>query len=249
MAEVIFAERYIQTALSILQQILRDESKGIDAAAELIVESLAAGGVIHVFGSGHAHLFAEELAYRAGGLAPVNPIVDYGYTLMGGSASRSTRLERLEGYAVVQLQNYDLRPGEVLLAVSQSGINPGPVEAALFAKEKGLHVVAVTSLVHSGNLPSRHSSGKRLFEIADVVIDSHVPMGDALVELHPDIPKVSPGSTVVGAAILQALVAEVASRLLQRGTEPPVWISSNVPGGDEHNLRLAEKYPSRLKAF
>ena len=181
MTEIPFAERYLQAALTILQQIVRDESRAIDAAAELILNSLAEGGTLHVFGSGHAHLFAEELAYRAGGLAPVNPLVDYGYTLMGGSASRSTRLERLEGYAIVQMQNYDLRTGEVLLAVSQSGINAGPVEAALFAKERDLHVVAVTSLAHSGNLPSRHSSGKRLFEIADVVIDTHVPMGDALV--------------------------------------------------------------------
>ena len=228
---------------------MHDEAMTIDRAAEMMVTSLAGGGTLHVFGAGHAHLFAEELAFRAGGLAPVNPIVDYGYTLMGGSASLSTRLERLEGYATAKLQSYDLRPGEVLLVVSQSGINPGPVEAALYAKERHLNVIAVTSVGHSRGMLSRHSSGKRLYEIADVVIDNHVPMGDALVELRPGFPRVSAASTVVGAAILQALVAEVTSRLMQRGIEPPVWISSNVPDGDAHNKRLAEKYPARIKAF
>ncbi len=249
MAEIPLARQYLQTTFSILQQVLHYEQANLDAATRLIAESLESGGVLHVFGAGHAHLFAEEVAYRAGGLVPVNPILDYGYTLMGGSASRSTRLERLEGYAKILLGNYDLRSGEVLVIVSQSGINPGPVEAALAGKEKSLHVVAVTSRGQSRLLPSRHSSGKRLFEIADVVIDNHVPTGDAVVELRPDLPKVSAVSTVVGAAILQSLVAEVAARLLQMGTEPPIWISANVPGGDEHNLQLAAKYPSRIKSF
>ncbi|HSV86053.1 MAG TPA: SIS domain-containing protein [Levilinea sp.] len=248
MAEIAFAERYLQAVISIVHQMLRDEALALDKAAELLVASLAQGGALHVFGAGHAHLFAEELAFRAGGLAAVNPIIDYGYTLMGGSATRSTRLERLEGYATAQLQSYDLRPGEVLLVVSQSGINPGPVEAALYAKEKAMNVIAVTSVVHSRSMLSRHSSGKRLFEIADVVIDNHIPSGDALVELRPGFPKVSAASTVVGAAILQALVAEVSSRLMQRGIDPPVWISSNVPEGDAHNQQLAEMYPARLKA-
>lgn len=249
MSKIPFALQYYQASMAILRSIFDEEQDHLDMAATYMVETLAKGGVIHFFGAGHAHLFAEEVAYRAGGLVPVNPILDYGYTLMGGSASRSTRLERLEGYARIILANYDLRPGEVLVIVSQSGINPGPVEAALEGKAKGLRVIAITSLTQSRSLPSRHSSGKRLFEIADVVIDNHVPIGDAIVELRPELPKTSAVSTVVGAAILQSLMAEVAARLLERGVMPAIWVSANVPGGDEHNLELASKYPTRLKSF
>jgi uncharacterized phosphosugar-binding protein len=249
MSKLPFAQQYFQAVITLVQAILEQEQDNLDAAATLWVKSLAEGGVIHIFGAGHAHLFAEEVAYRAGGLVQVNPIVDYGYTLLGGSASRSTRLERLEGYARAILASYDLKPGEVLVIVSQSGINPGPIEAALEGKKRGLHVIAITSLAQSRQLPSRHSSGKRLFELADVVIDNHIPLGDAIIELRPDLPKVSAVSTVIGAAILQSLVAEVAARLLHRGIMPAIWVSANVPGGDEHNLELAAKYPSRLKPF
>jgi uncharacterized phosphosugar-binding protein len=243
------AGKLFAVAVDTIQRVVQEEAGNLEAAAQLVAKSLASGGVLHIFGAGHSHLFAEDLAYRAGGLVPVNPILDIGYTLMAGPPSRSTRLERLEGYAEALLENYDLRPGEVLIVMSQSGRNPGPVEAALSAKRRGLHVVAVTSLGHSRAVESRHSSGKRLFELADVVIDNHVPMGDAALELAPGRPRVAPLSTIVGAAILQALVAEVAGRLLTMGLEPPIWISSNVPGGDEHNQRLAAQYPSRLRHF
>ncbi len=249
MTDIPLIQTYFKEATELLESVLRDEAHNLDRTAALIADSLAAGGVLHVFGAGHGHLFAEELAYRAGGLVPINPIVDYGYTLMGGSASRSTKLERLEGYSRILLENFEFRRGEVILIVSQSGINPGPVEAALTAHAHGLQVVAVTSLGQSSSLPSRHSSGLHLFEIADVVIDNHVPTGDALVELKPGFPKVAAVSTVVGAAILQSLVAEVTHRLLDRGLEPPIWISANVPEGDEHNRKMAGKYPSRMKAY
>ncbi|MBS3949191.1 MAG: SIS domain-containing protein [Peptococcaceae bacterium] len=249
MSKISFAQHYFKTAISILEEIIQDEQSNLDRAADLITQSLTEGGVLHIFGAGHSHLFAEELAFRAGGLVAINPILEYGYTLMGGSASRSTQLERLEGYSKIVLENYHLRPKEVIIITSQSGINPGPIEAALSAKEKGLFVVALTSMHQSSKLSSRHSSGKKLFEIADVVLDNHVPSGDAVIELQTDFPKVAAVSTVTGAAILQSLVAEVAHRLLRDGIQPPIWISSNVPAGDEHNNKLASQYPSRLKSF
>jgi uncharacterized phosphosugar-binding protein len=249
MTEIPNIHTYFKGATAILEQVLRSETHNLDRAAQLITDSLSGSGVLHIFGAGHGHLFSEELAYRAGGLVPINPIIDYGYTLMGGSASRSTKLERLEGYSRILMGNYEFRQGEVIVIVSQSGINPGPIEVALVGREEGLQVIAVTSLGQSKSMPSRHSSGMRLFEVADVIIDNHVPIGDALVELKPDFPKVAAVSTVIGAAILQSLVAEVALRLLDRGLEPPIWVSANVPEGDEHNQRMAGKYPSRLKAY
>lgn len=244
-----YAKQYLQTAAAALERILATQAEAMDTAAGWAAESILAGGVLHVFGSGHSHELAEEISFRAGGLAAVNPLLDTNLTLMGGPASFSTRLERLEGYAEALLQNYDLRPGEVMLVLSQSGINPGPVEMALAAKKRGLRVAAVTSLAHSRAAASRHSSGLRLFEAADVVIDNCVPAGDACIDHGPDMPPTSPLSTVAGAAILQALVAEVAARIRAAGQVPPVWVSSNLPQGDAHNQGLIGRYPSRRLSF
>lgn len=241
------AEEYLNRAVQLLQEIASDEQKPFETASELIANSLIQGGMLHAFGTGHSHALVEEITRRAGGLIPVNAILDINYTLLGGPPSHSRRLERLEGYASILFEGYDLRPKEVLIIISQSGINPGPIEAALIAKRLGLYVVAVTSLKQSSSETSRHSSGKRLFELADVVLDSHVPVGDAAIELRPDLPKISPLSTVASAAILQALIAEVGARLIQGNMEPPIWSSGNVPGGDERNRLIVTKYQTRFK--
>jgi len=179
-------ERYFEVVFQTLETVRRAEATTMSQVAERITTSLAQGGVLHIFGAGHAHLLAEEISYRAGGLVPVNPILDIGYTLMANPPSRTTALERLEGYARTLMEGYDLRPGEVLIVFSQSGINPGPVEVALYGKEKGLTVVAITSLTQSRNQASRHSSGKRVFEIADLVIDTHIPPAMRRWRLHRD---------------------------------------------------------------
>ncbi|WP_322807283.1 SIS domain-containing protein, partial [Thermanaerothrix sp.] len=121
-------ERYFETVFRTLETVRQAEAATLTQVAERITASLAQGGVLHIFGAGHAHLLAEEISYRAGGLVPVNPILDIGYTLMANPPSRTTALERLEGYARTLMDGYDLRPGEVLIVFSQSGINPGPVE-------------------------------------------------------------------------------------------------------------------------
>ncbi len=240
---------YFQTAIKTLSTVMETQAAALDQAAEWITTSIAAGGVLHVFGSGHSHVISEDVFWRAGGLAPVNAILDFNLTqLGGGSPTRSTRLERLEGYSRIILDNYDLRSGEVIVIVSQSGINPGPVEAAMAARSLGLKVVAITSVEQSSHMPSRHSSGKHLFELADLVIDNCVLPGDACIEIAPDQPKCAPLSTVVCCSIMQCLVAEVATRLYQQGIEPPVWVSANVPGGDARLAHLTERFGgARLK--
>jgi uncharacterized phosphosugar-binding protein len=240
---------FFQVAIRALERVRATQHQSIATAGMWVAESIRQNGVLHIFGAGHSHLFGEEATYRAGGLAPVNAILDIGYTMMAAPPSHSTRLERLEGYALSVLANYDLRAGEVFLVMSQSGINPGPVEAALEAKALGLRVVAVSSLEQSRSSASRHSSGKRLFEVADLAIDNLVPPGDASLELRPDAPRLAPLSTIVGAAILHAIVVAAVQRLLEEGIEPPVWMSSNVPGGDEHNARLKARYASRRRSF
>lgn len=240
---------YFRTAIQTIEKVMDTQAETLDLAAAWITDSIEKDGVLHLFGAGHSHAITEDVFWRAGGLAPVNAILDYGYTLLGGgSPTRGTRLERLEGYSEIILDNYDLRPGEILIVVSQSGINPGPLEAALSAKSKGLKVIALTSLEQSQNAKSRHSSGKRLFEIADLAIDNCVVPGDACIEIAPGLPKAAPLSTVVSCSILQSLVAEVATRLYLDGYEPPIWLSANVPGGDQRLDQLMERYGgSRLK--
>ncbi len=240
---------YLKTAMATIEKVMETQAGALDQAAEWIVESIKGGGVLHVFGSGHSHAISEDVFWRAGGLAPVNAILDINLTQIGGgSPTRSTRLERLEGYARIILDNYDLRSGEVIIVVSQSGINPGPVEVAMAAKSMGLKVVAITSLEQSSHSPSRHSSGKHLYEVADLVIDNCVIPGDACIEIAPGLPKTAPLSTVVCCSIMQCLVAETATRLYQQGIDPPVWTSANVPGGDERLARLLEQFGgARLK--
>jgi uncharacterized phosphosugar-binding protein len=243
------ASEFFQKVIETIEDVGRTQSDRIETASHWIAESIKAGGVLHIFGSGHSHIVGEDLFYRAGGLSPVNAILDYNLTQIGGGRpTRSTRLERLEGYAKIILDNYDLRSGEVLVIVSQSGINPSVVEAAFEGKALGLKVIAVTSLEQSSNAESRHSSGKRLFELADLVIDNRIPPGDAVIEIGEDLPKVAPISTIIHCLIMQAIVAEVATCLFKQGAKPPIWISANVPGGDEWAEEMMKQFGgSRLR--
>ncbi|NIS78682.1 MAG: sugar isomerase domain-containing protein [Anaerolineales bacterium] len=237
------AQVYFQKVCKLIEEVNQTQSETIDKASQWITDSIREGGVLHVFGSGHSHLVGEDLFYRAGGLAPVNAILDYNYTQMGGGdPTRSTKLERLEGYTKIILENYDLREGEILVIASQSGINPAVIEAAKEAKKKGLKVVALTSIKQSSQSKSRHTSGKRLFELADLIIDNCVPVGDAVIEIGEGLPMAAPVSTVIHCAIMQSIVAEVATRLHEQGVEPPIWISANVPGGDERTAELMKRY-------
>ena len=247
--EIPFARKLFSVAMDTLNLVMENEAQNIGEAAQKITRSISAGGIVHIFGAGHSHLFAEDISFRAGGLVPINPILDIDYTHMGGPPSRSSRLERLDGFATALLDSYEFCPGEVFIIMSQSGRNPGPVEAAIYAKNKQLQVIAVTSVEQSKAQPSRHPSGKNLYEIADLVIDNHVPAGDAAVELQKGLPKVAPISTIIGASILQAIVAEVAGLILEMGEFPPVWVSSNIDGGDEHNDKMAAKFKSRIRSF
>jgi uncharacterized phosphosugar-binding protein len=234
---------FFDRSMEVLKQIRETQAQAIETAADWIKDSIEQGGVWHVFGSGHSHAMCEELFYRAGGLAPVNAILDVNLSMFGGgSPTRGTNLERLEGYAKIIMASYDLRKGEVLLVVSNSGINAVPIEVAMIGKERGLKIIAMTNLTQSRAAQSRHSSGKKLYEIADLVIDNCIDVGDACVEIAPGLPKASSLSTLAGATIVQTIVAEVAARMHADGFEPPIWTSANVPGGDERTRLLYDRF-------
>ena len=231
------ASDYLTNAQEVLRKIQETQMEAILTAADWITDSLLAGGVFHAFGSGHSYIIAAEAHGRAGGLVPVQPIYD----------PAEGQAERLEGYAATVLNRYDVRPGEVLLIASNSGINAVPIEMALEAQKRGLKVVAITSMAHTRAAMPRHSSGKKLYEIADLVIDNCGIPGDAAIEV-PGFPgRVGATSSIAGAAIVNAITVQVAENLAARGVTPPILISANTEGGDEHNARIQAQYLDRLK--
>jgi len=237
------AQSYMEEVKNIISDIEEKETDQIEAAADEFMSTIENEGIIHVFGCGHSHMLAEEVFYRAGGLAVMNPILDSGIMLEEG-AVRSTEMERLEGYGEIIVNNYDLQPQDLMIVVSNSGRNPVPIDVALEAQKKGLKVIAITSLAYSQATTSRHSNGKRLFEIADLVIDNQTPYGDAVLEFGEI--KAVPASTISGALIINSIIAETLQRMEGKGMELPVYLSGNIDGADEKNKELMEKYGERV---
>ncbi|MEW6227770.1 MAG: SIS domain-containing protein [Bacillota bacterium] len=238
------AHSYFTRVRELLESVEETQFQAICKAADAIVESIRRGRTFHLFGTGHSHLIAEEAFCRAGGLVPVNAILEPALMLHEGPF-KATAMERLEGYAEVIADHAGVREGDTVIVISNSGRNVVPVEMALASKSRGAVVVALTSLAHSRKVASRHSSGKRLFEVADIVIDNCGVFGDAVLSVDELPTKVCPASTVTGAAIINALVAEVVERLIRAGIKPPVFISSNVEGGDEHNQQWEPRFAGK----
>jgi uncharacterized phosphosugar-binding protein len=224
------------------------DAGAFDPAIDLLVECVAAGGVLQAFGTGHSEAFAMEVAGRAGGLIPTNRIAlrdvvlhgSRGVDILGGSG--------LERDPSVVDELFDLSPvGEhdVFLIASNSGVNGSIVGMALKAKETGHKVIAVTSLQHTEAVEPKHPSGLKLKDVADVVIDNKAPYGDATLELGDGV-KVGAISSITAAFIAQLLTIAVAERIAGTGKTPPVYISANIPGGDEHNKALEDLYRDRI---
>ncbi len=227
-------QRYLETVSGLVER-LRDETwSDIAAAAELVATCLQSGGTVHAFGTGHSHMLAEELFYRAGGLVAVRPILFDGLMLHHG-AERSTAMERLPGLARILLDDHRVAAGDVLVVASNSGGNAVTTELAAAAGERGLVVIAITSLRHATSALARPVSGQRLHEIADLVVDNGGVPGDAGVSIAGAPHPVGPTSTVVGAAIVNAIAVEAVERLCASGHVPQVYASSNLAGGDEIN--------------
>jgi uncharacterized phosphosugar-binding protein len=238
-------EQYLRAVFELVERLRTDEAAAIEQAAAWVAECVGAGGVVHAFGSGHSHLLAEELYCRAGGLVPVNAVLDP--NLGFSSIVDSSLLERTEGYAQALFASLDVRSGDLMLVASVSGINPVGIEMSELARGRGCRVVGLTSARAYAGDASRHSSGRRLADVSDLVVDLHVPRGDAVHPLDGDDDvAVGAASTLLGAAAVNAIVVEAATLLARTGTPPPIFRSMNVAGGDEANARLVERYRSRL---
>ncbi|HEY6570904.1 MAG TPA: SIS domain-containing protein [Candidatus Limnocylindrales bacterium] len=229
--------RYLEIAGELVARLLDDEWPNIRAAAELVADTLAARGIVHAFGTGHSHMLAEELYYRAGGLVDVRPILFEGL-MLHASAPLSTTLERLPGLGAALLEDHPIHPGDALIVASNSGSNAVTSELAQLARDAGARVIAVTSLRHATSSAARATALPRLHELADVVIDNGGCVGDAAVEIRGVGSRVAPTSTVVGAAIVNAIEAEAVGILVERGAAPEIFASSNVEGGDAVNAAL-----------
>jgi len=236
-------ERYLAVVQGQLEGALTGQREALGRAAGWVADALVGGHGLYAAGTGHSHLLALELFYRAGGLVRAVPMLDEDL-MLHRSASRSSGHERETGRAAAMLERYGVGVGDVLLVVSNSGRNAVPVELALKGRERGARVVACTSLRHARAHGSRHASGKRLFEVADVVLDNAGVEGDAAVEVTPGL-VMGATSTAVGAALVQALVLEAASRALERGWTPEVYLSSNG-AGEAENARHLAKHVGRM---
>lgn len=242
------AEQYFDRVMDILQEVRRTQIRRIQQAAALVADTIARGGIIHIFGAGHSHLLAEEVFFRAGGLAPVNALLEPSLMLHAG-ALKSTAIEQIPQYAAILLEYHGVRSGDVLIIVSNSGVNSVPVELAIQARARRVATIGLTCVAYSQQLQPNNPAGKRLHEVVDLTIDNGGVPGDAILKVPGLGPGVGPTSTVVGATILNALMAEAIQRLRVQGLEPPVFLSSHLDGAVEHNAQLIQRYRERIRCL
>jgi uncharacterized phosphosugar-binding protein len=243
-------DTYLERATALLARIAAEERESIARAAMVVADRIAEDRLVYVIGpGGHSQIGAEEVFSRAGGLACIVSFIDDGFYL-GHGAARSMAIERTPGYARAILDHPEMGAGDVLIIVNAYGINAATIDSALIARERGMTSIGVTSVENQRGLPqghpSRHPSGKDLCDLVDIVVDTKMPMGDAVMAIDGVREKVGPVSTIVNAYTINSIMLEAIAELSRRGIEPPVWRSSNSPGGDEANVAVTERYRHRV---
>lgn len=232
---------YLMYVKSILEKTIDTQCQALEQAADLICDTCMQDGRFYVFGSGHSHMIAEELYIRAGGLAYVKAILPP-ELMLHEMPNKSTYLERLDGYAKAMLTLHKVEKKDTIMIISNSGRNCVPVEMALEARNIGTKVIAMTSMQHSTQTTSRHQSGKKLYELADVVLDNGAPKGDAAFYIDGLDTPTGPTSDAIGITMAQALIASAMDKMIKQGMTPPVFQSSNVDGADDYNNKLFDTY-------
>ncbi|MFH9673456.1 SIS domain-containing protein [Streptomyces sp. NPDC017405] len=241
------ADLFFDAAIGLLQRVRDEEAGAITAAGALLADTVAAGGRLFAFGAGHSSLAAQDVVYRAGGLALMNLLAVPGVVGVDVTpATLGSALERVDGLASAVLDTSPVRAGDALVIVSLSGRNALPVEMAQSARARGLRVIGVTSVAYAAQTTSRHGSGTFLKDHCDLVLDSKIAVGDAELTLDTIPAPFAPASTVVTTALMQAVMATAAAALADRGIEPPLLRSGNVDGGHEWNGRVMAEYGDRI---
>lgn len=243
------AKSYLEVLDPIMAQVAEQAAGPVQEAAELIAAAVRADGVLQAFGSGHSEALAMELAGRAGGLVPSNRISLRDVVVHGGESPEVLGRGILERDPGIAARLYELaapHSSDVFVIASSSGVNGSVVEMARIVRQHGHPLIAITSLEHTRGVESRHPSGQKLVDLADVVLDNGAPYGDAVLDL-PGGGTVCAVSSITAALLAQLVTAEVVRRLLEAGERPPVYLSANIPGGDEHNHALEERYAGRIR--
>ncbi|MFD8147054.1 SIS domain-containing protein [Streptomyces sp. NPDC059708] len=247
MSESKLAGQFFDAAIGLLERVRDEEGSRIAEAGTVIAEAVAAGHRLFAFGAGHSSLPAQDVVYRAGGLALMNFLAvpgTAGVDVM--PATLGSALERVDGLAGAVLDSSPASDGDVLVVISLSGRNALPVEMAMNARALGLKVIGVTSVAYATETKSRHVSGTYLKDHCDIVLDSKIAVGDAELTADGIEAPFAPASTVVTSAIMQAVMAAAAGELAARGVEPPLLRSGNVDGGHEWNGRVMREYGDRI---
>ncbi|MEH1011861.1 SIS domain-containing protein [Micromonospora sp. CPCC 206060] len=242
------AEGYLATVTGTIERVATGQREEVHRAADLITAALRADGVVHAFGTGHSEALSMEIAGRAGGLVPTNRIALRDLVLYGGEPADilGPTLERDPTVAHRLYALAPVREPDVFVVASNSGVNGAIVEFASLVKERGHGLVAITSREHSAQVESRHPSGRKLADFADVVLDNGAPYGDATLPL-PGGGAVGAVSSITAALLAQQMVLEVVARLVAAGETPPVYLSANIPAGDAHNHTLEARYAGRIR--
>jgi uncharacterized phosphosugar-binding protein len=235
------SDSYLADLADRITSIRSTAAQSLERAAEVMAACIQHDGLIYIFGSGHSHMLAEEAHFRAGGLAAAVPMLAAA-TMLHEAATAGTKLERLPGLVPALLARYPVGPKDVMIVVSTSGVNAAPVEAAMFGKARGATVIAITSESYS---QAAANGRPRIADLADIVLDNGAPPGDATQDAGADGLMVGPVSTVIGAALLNAALAETARRLVASGGPAPIYLSANMPGAADRNEDLIRRYQPR----
>ncbi|EQF23828.1 SIS domain protein [Clostridioides difficile CD160] len=237
--------KYINEIKRLINIIENEEKANMEKAVQILVEAIENKKAIFSFGASHAGILTEELFYRAGGCVLINPVFAKSLMLDTSPITHTSKMERLEGYGSALAGKTPIKEGDVVIVHSVSGRNPVSIEFAIEAKEKNAIVICITNLSYSKSVSSRHSSGKNLYEVCDLVIDNHGKKGDACVEIDGLNQRVSPTSTVIATTIMNSIIAQITQELVDRGLKnPPIFYSANIDGGDELNKKIFEEYKS-----
>jgi uncharacterized phosphosugar-binding protein len=244
-------DEYLQRVNALVARIAAEERDSIMRAAGAVADRVADDRLVNVIGpGGHSSMGAEEIFYRAGGLACVNALLDDGFLLAHG-ALRSMAVERTPGYGRTVLQNANLADGDILIIVNAYGVNASTIDCAIYAREIGVTTIGVTSVELQRALPkdhpARHPSQQDLADLVDITIDTKVPVGDALMEVEGIHERVGAVSTFANSFALNALILEAIAELSRRNFDPPIWRSANSPGGDAANQDAIARYRPRIK--
>jgi uncharacterized phosphosugar-binding protein len=246
--------RFIDEARKLIDQIESTQADNLEMAAELYATAIENDGLIHLYGNGHSAIGVNETFPRIGSIVGFHPVIELSLTyysnVVGSNGLRQNQyIEQLEGFAEKVLVNYDFGPHDCFVCFSSTGINGVVVDMALGAKRRGMPVIAITSVAHQMATKSRHSSGKRLCEIADVVIDNCTPPGDALIHIDGCDAAVSPGSSLAAVTIVQTLNAMTAEKLVERGYKPLILPSMHFKGDTSVNSTIDEYYAETKRRY